>query len=147
MLIQPFSAQVDHKCSVLFEQWPFYSVLSRKTKRGSTTSPRNVSRFELKQSFPLAPLLEQHRIVAEIETQFTRLDAGVTALKRAQAKLRRYKAAVLKAACEGRLVPTEAELARAEGREYEPADVLARAHPGRASGQWEEEIRKQIQGA
>jgi type I restriction enzyme, S subunit len=31
---------------------------------------------------------------------------------------------VLKAAVEGRLVPTEAELARAEGRDYEPASVL-----------------------
>jgi type I restriction enzyme S subunit len=62
--------------------------------------------------------------VAEIETQFTRLDAGVAALERALANLRRYRAAVLKAACEGRLVPTEAELARAEGREYEPADRL-----------------------
>ncbi len=39
--------------------------------------------------FPLAPLPEQHRIVAEIETQFTRLDAGVAALKRVQANLRR----------------------------------------------------------
>ena len=53
--------------------------------------------------FFLPPLPEQHRIVAEIETQFTRLEAGVAALKRAQAKLRRYKASVLKAACEGRL--------------------------------------------
>jgi hypothetical protein len=33
---------------------------------------------------------------------------------------------VLKAACEGRLVPTEAELARQEGRAYEPADKLLR---------------------
>jgi len=41
-----------------------------------------------------------------------------------QANLRRYKASVLKAACEGRLVPTEASLARAEGRDYEPADQL-----------------------
>jgi type I restriction enzyme S subunit len=31
---------------------------------------------------------------------------------------------VLKAAVEGRLVPTEAEIARAEGRDYEPASVL-----------------------
>jgi type I restriction enzyme S subunit len=59
------------------------------------------------QSFPLPPLSEQHRIVAEIEKQLTRLDAGVAALRRAQAKLRRYKAAVLKAACEGRLVPQD----------------------------------------
>ncbi|MFN8483223.1 MAG: restriction endonuclease subunit S [Anaerolineae bacterium] len=56
---------------------------------------------------PLPPLAEQERIVAAIEEHLTRLDAGVAALKRAQAKLRRYKAAVLKAACEGRLVPQD----------------------------------------
>jgi type I restriction enzyme, S subunit len=55
---------------------------------------------------PVAPFAEQHRIVAEIEQQFTRLDAGVAALRRTQANLKRYRAAVLKAACEGRLVPT-----------------------------------------
>ena len=55
-------------------------------------------------------LPEQQRIVAEIEKQFTRLEAGVAALRRVQANLKRYRAAVLKAACEGRLVPTEAEL-------------------------------------
>ena len=74
--------------------------------------------------FELPPLPEQHRIVAEIEKQFTRLDASVAALKRVQANLKRYRASVLKAACEGKLVPTEAQLARAEGRDYEPADRL-----------------------
>ena len=59
---------------------------------------------------------EQRRIVAEIEKQFTRLDAGVTALRRVQANLKRYRAAVLKAACEGHLVTTEAERLKAEGR-------------------------------
>ena len=74
--------------------------------------------------FPVAPIAEQERIVAEIEKQFTRLDAAVAALKRVQANLKRYRTAVLKAACEGRLVPTEAELARREGRSYEHASVL-----------------------
>ena len=74
--------------------------------------------------FPLAPLNEQNRIVAEIEKQFTRLDAAVAALKRVQANLKRYRSAVLKAACEGRLVPTEAELARKEGRSYETGEQL-----------------------
>ena len=73
---------------------------------------------------PLPPLNEQRRIVAEIEKQFTRLDASVAALKRVKANLKRYRASVLKAACEGKLVPTEAELARSEGRDYEPADQL-----------------------
>jgi type I restriction enzyme, S subunit len=54
---------------------------------------------------PIAPLPEQKRIVAEIEKQFTRLDDAVKALKRVQANLKRYRASVLKAACEGRLVP------------------------------------------
>jgi len=91
------------------------------------------------QWIPLAPLPEQRRIVAEIETQFTRLEAGVAALKRAQANLRRYKASLLKAACEGRLVPTEAELARAEGRDYEPAEVLLARILVERRAKWEKE--------
>ena len=73
---------------------------------------------------PLPPLPEQRRIVAEIEKQFTRLDASVASLRRTQANLKRYRASVLRAACSGEMVPTEAEQARAEGREYEPAVVL-----------------------
>jgi type I restriction enzyme S subunit len=72
----------------------------------------------------LPPLDQQRQIVAEIEKQFTRLDAGVSGLRRVQANLERYRAAVLKAACEGKLVPTEAELARQEGRSYETGTQL-----------------------
>jgi type I restriction enzyme S subunit len=75
-------------------------------------------------TIPRPALPEQERIVAEVEKQFTRLDAGVEALKRLQAHLRRYRAAVLKAACEGRLVPTEAALARTSGRAFESAEIL-----------------------
>jgi type I restriction enzyme S subunit len=95
-----------------------------QSKATGTTFSAISGKVLREQEVPLAPLPEQRRIVAEIETQFTRLDAGVAALERAQANLKRYRAAVLKAACEGRLVPTEAELARAEGRDYEPADQL-----------------------
>ena len=45
---------------------------------------------------PLAPECEQRQIVAEIEKQFTRLEAGVAALRRVQANLKRYRAAVLR---------------------------------------------------
>ena len=75
-------------------------------------------------SIGLPPLPEQRRIVAEIEKQFTRLDAAEAALRRAEANLKRYRASVLKAACEGKLAPTEAELAEAEGRDYEHAEQL-----------------------
>ena len=90
----------------------------------------------------LPPLPEQHRIVAEIETQFTRLDASVAALRRAQANLKRYRASVLKDACEGRLVPTEAELARSEGREHEPADVLLERILAERRARWESQEKR-----
>src|SRR5205807_1829378 len=86
---------------------------------------------------PLAPLAEQTRIVAEIEKQFTRLDDAVAALKRIQVNLKRYRASVLKAACEGRLVPTEAELARKEGRDYEPASELLKRTLAERRAKWE----------
>ena len=85
----------------------------------------------------IAPLPEQRRIVAEIEKHFTRLDASVAALKRVQANLKRYRASVLKSACEGKLVPIEAELARSEGRDYEPADRLLERILSERRAQWE----------
>lgn len=54
-------------------------------------------------TIPLAPLPEQRRIVEKIEELFSRLDAGVAALERVRANLKRYRAAVLKAAVEGKL--------------------------------------------
>ena len=90
----------------------------------------------------VAPLPEQHRIVAEIETQFTRLDASVVALQRAQANLKRYRASVLKDACEGRLVPTEAELAHSEGRDYEPAGVLLERVLAERCARWESQEKR-----
>src|ERR1019366_4055871 len=69
---------------------------------------------------PISPTGEQHRIVAKIEELFSDLDAGVAALKRAKANLKRYRAAVLKAAVEGKLT----EAWRAEHPTTEPASKL-----------------------
>ena len=93
-------------------------------------------------SIPVAPLHEQRRIVAEIEKQFTRLDASVAALRRTRANLKRYRASVLHAACSGELAPTEAELARAEGREYEPADVLLERILAERRAHWEAQEKR-----
>lgn len=99
-------------------------------------------------TIPLASLPEQHCIIAEIEKQFTRLDAGVVVLERVRANLKRYRASVLKAACEGRLVPTEADLARAEGRDYEPADQLLARILKERRAKWEADqlAKMQTQG-
>jgi len=69
---------------------------------------------------PITPLNEQRRIVAKIEELFSDLDAGVAALERVRANLKRYRAAVLKAAVEGKL----AEDWRAKHPNTEPASVL-----------------------
>ena len=93
---------------------------------GAVGQKRVPASFLEQSQLPLPDLDEQRRIVAEIEKQFSRLDEAVANLKRAKANLKRYKAAVLKAAVEGRLVPTEAELARRDGRGYETGTELLR---------------------
>lgn len=70
--------------------------------RGTTISGVTKKQL-LAVDFLLPPLAEQRRIVAAIEEQFTRLDAGMAALERARKGLKRYRASVLKAAVEGRL--------------------------------------------
>ncbi len=82
----------------------------------------------------LPPLAEQVRIVDEIEKQFTRLDAGVAALRRAEANLKRYKAAVLKAAVEGWLT----ERWRAEHPDVEPASELLKRILTERRRRWEQ---------
>jgi len=90
------------------------------------------------------PLATQRSVVAEIEKQLSRLDEAVAGLKRVKANLKRYKAAILKAAVEGRLVPTEADLTRREGRSYETSAQLlqrildARRSQWRGKGQYKE---------
>ena len=92
--------------------------------------------------FALPPLPEQRRTVAEIEKYFTRLDAAESALRRVQANLKRYRASVLKAACEGKLVPTEAELAEAEGRDYEHAEQLLERILAERRARWESQGKR-----
>lgn len=90
----------------------FESKRRELVEQGKGGAQANISQGIIRDTvIPLpATFEEQRRIVAEIEKQFTRVEAGVAALRRVQANLKRYRAAVLKAACEGKLVPTEAEL-------------------------------------
>ncbi|MEX1024245.1 MAG: restriction endonuclease subunit S [Planctomycetota bacterium] len=109
-----------------------YGLQSGSTRK--RISRKNLGTLELH----LPPTNEQHRIAEAIESYFTRLDDAVATLERVQRNLKRYRASVLKAAVEGRLVPTEAELARAEGRDYEPASVLLERILTERRRRWEE---------
>jgi len=81
------------------------------------------------------PLPEQHRIVAKLEELFSKLDAGVAALKRVQANLKRYRASVLKAAVEGKLT----EEWRAQHPDAEPASELLNRLLAERRRKWEED--------
>ena len=111
-------------------------ILNTCSKQGTTVSSIETAalhRFKI----PVAPLAQQKRIVAEIEKQFSRLDEAVANLKRVKANLKRYKAAVLKTAVEGRLVETEAERARREGRSYETGEQLLQRILETRRSQWQ----------
>lgn len=113
----------------------YYAIglLNLNTLDKSTAIP-SLSRDDIySQYIPIAPLAEQQRIVEAIEAQFTRLDAGVAALKRLRASLRRYKAAVLKAAAEGRLVEQDPD--------DEPASELLQRILKERRAKWEAEQR------
>jgi len=82
------------------------SIMMRLTSRSKATAGQHnigVGMCRSMLPIPVAPTDEQRRIVAKIEELFSDLDAGVAALKRAKAKLKRYRAAVLKAAVGGQL--------------------------------------------
>jgi type I restriction enzyme S subunit len=73
--------------------------------QGRTVLPK-INRGQLKAlPVPVPPIAEQNRIVAAIEEQFSRIDAGMAALRRARQNLKRMRAAVLQAAATGELVP------------------------------------------
>ncbi|OGU23858.1 MAG: hypothetical protein A2580_17755 [Hydrogenophilales bacterium RIFOXYD1_FULL_62_11] len=132
--IRPTSNIDQRYLGYFFETREYKDYISKKALG---VNINNLRRGDLEEiSVPVAPLDQQKRIVAEIEKQFSRLDKAVANLKRVKANLKRYKAAVLKAAVEGRLVETEAELARREGRSYETgAQLLQRIHETRRN-QW-----------
>lgn len=73
---------------------------------------------------PVAPLEEQTEIVRRVESLFKLADAIEKRVAAGTLRSERLTQAILAKAFRGELVPTEAELARREGRSYEPASAL-----------------------
>lgn len=73
---------------------------------------------------PLPPSAEQAEIVARVHQMFSLADAIDQRVRRAATGAERLPQAILSKAFSGELVPTEADTARQEGRDYEPASVL-----------------------
>ena len=118
----------DHHWLAWFVNSPEFRDNVALLQSGSTR--KRISRKNLATiTLPVPPLAEQRRIVAEIEKQFTRLDASVAALKRAQANLKRCRASVLKAACEGK--PHRGGACPRRGPRLRTRRPAPGAHPGR----------------
>jgi len=110
---------------------------------GSTMSNLN-QQMLLDLQVPLAPKREQVRIIDQIEELLSDLDAGVAELRAAQAKLKLYRQALLKAAVTGELTATwrEGRRTKALARVETGAQLLARV-AGERRLQWErQQIRR-----
>jgi len=124
---------IDRKYVYYFLKSPDYWAAIGASKSGIAVPNVNASKLA-DVPFPLAPVNQQKRIVVEIEKQFSRLDEAIVSVKRVKANLKRYKAAVLKAAVEGKLT----EQWRKEHPSVEPAEkLLQRILAGRYK-KWEE---------
>lgn len=99
---------LDAKYLMYFLFSPKLRSDAKRKMQGAAGQLRVTTEFFSTVEIPLPTIEEQRLIVSEIERQCTRLDAGVEALRRAQSNLKRYRAAVLKAACEGQLAPGDA---------------------------------------
>jgi type I restriction enzyme S subunit len=111
------------------KSWVLHYLRSREGRNqiealctGNQESMRNISQKSIRQiQLPLAPAEERDRVIAYLDQQLSRLQASVKTFGTIQAKLKQARASILKAAVEGRLVETEAELAMAEHRDFQPA--------------------------
>ena len=134
------SPQLNRQFIGLFFQSPDYRNKIFRLSSGMNINNLRGEHIE-SMSVPIPSLPEQHRIVAKIEELFTKLDAGINALHKAQSQLKRYRQSVLKAAFEGKLT----EAWRAEHQEeLEPASVLLERILKARREKWETEQLEQM---
>ena len=110
-------------------------TLARKNMQGAVGQLRVPRNWLEDVEIPFAPIPEQHRIVAKLDELFSELDAGVAALERAQATLKRYRASMLKAAVEGKLT----EEWRQKNPPDETGEELLQSILVERRNRWEEE--------
>lgn len=135
-----FKPLIDERYVAFFLKSPLYWEAISEKSIGIAIP--NVNATKLGQIWlPIRPLAEQRRIVAKIEELFTQLNAGVTALEKARAQLRRYRQAVLKAAVEGELTK---EWREAHKGELEPASVLLERTLEERAAKWEAQQLEKI---
>jgi type I restriction enzyme S subunit len=91
---------------------------------GASAQPHLYIKDTKRMPIPIPPLAEIQEIVRRVERLFAFADQVDVRLVKAREQVDQLSPALLAKAFRGELVPTEADLARQEGRDYEPASVL-----------------------
>jgi type I restriction enzyme S subunit len=109
-------------------------VFSQARDRVSGSGTPDLHLIEIRDfRIPVPTLTEQHEIVRRVKGLFALADTIEKHLLAATVRVENLAEAILAKAFRGELVPTEAELARREGRSYESgAELLARIRAGRS---------------
>lgn len=107
---------------VYYWLWSQYEA-TRQVGAGNEQPALNKSRVE-QLPIPVPPLPEQREIVRRVEALFALADAIEKRVAAATARAEKITQSILAKAFRGELVPSEAELARAECRAYEPAAAM-----------------------
>jgi type I restriction enzyme, S subunit len=135
-IVRSGNSEFNHRWLMYFINAPMFRSSVASLQSGSTR--KRISRGNLARiALPVPPREQQNRIVAEIEKQFSLLDEAVASLKRTKANLKRYKAAVLKAAVVGKLT----EEWRKQHPDVEPASKFLERILKERRQQWD--IRQQ----
>ena len=101
--------------------------------RGATRPGYNTALLE-SICIQLPPLPEQREVVRRVERLFAMADAIDKQVAAGTARVEKLTQAILAKAFRGGLVPTEADLARRDGRDYEPAAALLERIRGGSEG-------------
>ena len=113
-------------------EWVLWSLRSKNGRSeierlatGNQQSMRNIGQDRIREiRIPLPPRATQDRLVALIKETDEPVRTRIAALQGVTELIENVRGAILAKAFCGELVPIEAELARREGRSYEPASVL-----------------------
>ena len=109
--------------------------LAQRSMTGGVGQMRVPGEFLNSVHIPIAPSIEQARIVRTLGELFSNLDSGTTALEKARDKLKLYRAAVLKAAVEGALTADW----RVRHPQVEPASELLKRILVERRRRWEQD--------
>lgn len=104
--------------------WTWFSTIDLATLSDGSNVPQINNTDILPLEVPLPPIAEQKEIVSRVEALFKLADQIEARYRKAQAQVDKLTQSILAKAFRGELVPTEAELASLEGRDYEPASIL-----------------------